>query len=271
MKTPKIASTTRGDQFNIDTRLIEIVEGFNVRQEFDKEEMKSLTDSIRENGVRVPILVKKHRGEERYTLVNGERRVRACLWLLEQEGLVIRVPATKFDGNDVDAIVDNLITNDGVPLSLLEQAEAVMRLVKHNLTDKEIAQKTSRSLSVISNLKMLNEAPQKIKKMIAEQAISSTLVMSIMRENKKDMQVGFDAIEKAVQNLPISGKTRVTSQTIQRQEGKVNSMSELRHFMASFEDDQSRIITSKQDLFDFCRKLVRNELTFSQIEASFLN
>jgi ParB family chromosome partitioning protein len=51
--------------------------GMQVREIFDKEELKELSDNIKEMGVIQPILVVE-RARGRYEIVAGERRWKAC-------------------------------------------------------------------------------------------------------------------------------------------------------------------------------------------------
>ena len=70
-------STKRTDLFLIDPRNIVVVAGFNVRIDFDLEELK---EQIKDKGVMNPITVIPFRdesGAEKYKLVDGERRYRA--------------------------------------------------------------------------------------------------------------------------------------------------------------------------------------------------
>lgn len=74
-------ATKRTDIFLIDPRNIVVMEGFNVRIDFDLEELK---EQIKVAGELNPITVipfKDEEGNEKYKLVDGERRYRATCWL----------------------------------------------------------------------------------------------------------------------------------------------------------------------------------------------
>lgn len=64
----------------------------NPRQLFDPEPLRELKESIREHGVLVPITVFQIPGQEKYAILDGERRYRCCVEL-EEEGKEILVPA----------------------------------------------------------------------------------------------------------------------------------------------------------------------------------
>ena len=66
--------TKRTDIYNIDPRNVVVMDGFNVRRDFDLDELK---EQIKSKGVLNPISVipyKDKDGNEKYKLVDGERR-----------------------------------------------------------------------------------------------------------------------------------------------------------------------------------------------------
>ena len=68
----------------------------NPRRLFDPEPLKSLKASIRQHGVLVPLTVYRLPGQDKYAIVDGERRYRCCSELAE-EGLEIEIPANVVD------------------------------------------------------------------------------------------------------------------------------------------------------------------------------
>jgi ParB/RepB/Spo0J family partition protein len=68
----------------------------NPRKLFDPEPLRELKESIREHGVLVPITVYRPKGQQKYSILDGERRHRCCVEL-EAEGLDIRLPANVVD------------------------------------------------------------------------------------------------------------------------------------------------------------------------------
>ena len=64
----------------------------NPRRLFDPEPLRELKESIRTHGVLVPITVYKLPGQDKYGIVDGERRFKSCAEL-QQEGVHIQIPA----------------------------------------------------------------------------------------------------------------------------------------------------------------------------------
>jgi hypothetical protein len=92
-KTGGIKSIAEGrsDVFQINPYLIEVEEGFNARS-FDSPDVRAhidgLATSIKENGVRNPLRIRKK--GDKFTLVDGECRLRATFLAIESYGAEIR-------------------------------------------------------------------------------------------------------------------------------------------------------------------------------------
>ncbi len=64
----------------------------NPRRLFDPEPLKDLKDNIRIHGVLVPITVYQLKGQDKYRILDGERRHKCCVEL-EAEGISLKIPA----------------------------------------------------------------------------------------------------------------------------------------------------------------------------------
>lgn len=117
------------------------------RLEFDEMALSGLADSIRENGVLQPILVRKL-GEHQYELISGERRLRASKMAgLESIPAIIQDATSRQSA--VFAILENIQRKD---LNLFEEAAALHALiVEWGVTQEEAAQKLGMAQSTIAN------------------------------------------------------------------------------------------------------------------------
>jgi ParB family chromosome partitioning protein len=125
------------------------------RRSFDEATLQGLADSIAENGVLQPVLVRPLRGGT-YELVAGERRWRAA----RLAGLD-RVPALVRARDDAAtlelALVENMARED---LNPIEEARACAALVEElGLTREEVGRKVGRSRVAVSNLLRLLDLP----------------------------------------------------------------------------------------------------------------
>lgn len=263
METQTVERPTRKDVFYINPKEIRIEESFNVRKDYG--DIDSLAQSIQENGVRVPI--RGYKKDGLYYITDGHRRF-AAVQKLMQQGIELKVPFLS-DGREStkeQRVIDMLICNDGKRLNPIEESEAVIRLSNYGYSDNEISSKTGLSLSYVSNLKQLDTLPKKIKNMISDNVITSTLAMEILRENK-DFDKAIEVIETAVSNNAAvsSTKTKITKKDVLKSVGKSNSYSELRK---TFNKAAKKGLTPRQDkidLYNFAKKIHDGDYSLESI------
>jgi ParB family transcriptional regulator, chromosome partitioning protein len=126
------------------------------RMVFDEEALAELVTSIQEVGLLQPVVVRQL-AAERYELIMGERRLRAC-----REAGLERVPAIVRATDDEKLLLDALLENlHRAQLNPLEEAAAYDQLLKDfNCTHDELADRIGRSRPQVSNtLRLLNLSP----------------------------------------------------------------------------------------------------------------
>ena len=124
------------------------------RTEMHDEELNELANSIREHGILMPLIVTQNPESDRYTLIAGERRLRAAqLADLEMVPVIVR-RATDEERLEL-ALIENLQRSD---LNPLEAADAYNQLSQtFKLSHEEIAQQVGKSRAAITNtLRLLN-------------------------------------------------------------------------------------------------------------------
>jgi ParB family chromosome partitioning protein len=144
---------------------------FQPRSDFNADELESLAESIRVQGVLQPILVRSHPTEsERYQIVAGERRFRAAM----QAGLT-EIPAILRDMDDSDAAVIALVENlQRQDLNAVEEAEGYQRLlVDFGLTHESLGLAVSKSRSHIGNTIRLLRLPEPVLRDVRSGSLSS--------------------------------------------------------------------------------------------------
>lgn len=270
----------RTDLFKLDPRSINVVEGFNVRQDYGN--MDALVESIRENGVRVPVKGYKKDGE--FFLTDGHRRLQAAI-LLVGEGVEIRIPfVTEKSPSETDRLLDMFLCNDGKSLNAIEQADLVSRLSKLGLENKEIAQKIGVSVVTINNMMTTSKLPASLKKKIAAKEITATLVLNMIR-SKKDLTV--DNIEQHIDNIlhpeaekvtyigetndvAPSAPTKITAKTLKQATNTENSIGHFKKLIRKMEDlDNGLVITENKEMFDFVYEMVNGKYNYDQLLAKF--
>src|SRR6185312_3214012 len=138
------------------------------RRDFDADALKALADSLGEQGVLQPVLVRPRAGGT-YELVAGERRWRAA----RLAGLA-QIPAIVREREDAAALeaalVENMARED---LNPIEEARACAALVEElGLTRKEIGRRVGRSRVAVSNLVRLLDLPDEVISLLQDGTLS---------------------------------------------------------------------------------------------------
>ncbi len=131
------------------------------RRTFDDAELAELADSIRQNGILQPLLV-RDRGDY-YEIVAGERRYQAARAAgLDEVPVIIRDVS---DDNVFKlALIENLQRSD---LSPLEEANGYRQLImEKGLTQEELARILSKSRSTITNTLRLLDLPDEVQELV---------------------------------------------------------------------------------------------------------
>tara|TARA_Y100000780_G_scaffold232577_1_gene267108 strand:- start:26816 stop:28123 length:1308 start_codon:yes stop_codon:yes gene_type:complete len=130
---------------------------FQPRQYFDKEKVEELSQSIREQGILQPIVVRKTK-DQKLEIISGERR-----WRAAQMAKLHEVPVIIKDVDDQNSLELALIENiQRANLNPLEEAEAYQRLAdEFSLTQEQIAKKVGKNRASVANtLRLLGLSPE---------------------------------------------------------------------------------------------------------------
>lgn len=163
------------------------------RKQFDSEALAALADSIAENGILQPLLLRSV-DDGFYQIIAGERRWRAA----KMAGLT-EVPAVITEADDKKAFEFALIENiQRENLNAIEEASAIRELmVEYGLTQEEVARRVSRSRSAVSNSIRLLDLPDNVMKMVADDEISSGHARTLLGlKNKDDIKRAADIVVK---------------------------------------------------------------------------
>jgi ParB family chromosome partitioning protein len=172
-----------GDFFYCDIELIR-PNRYQPRQRFAEDELKDLANSIKEQGILQPILVRKD--GDSYELIAGERRLRAAkLAGLAQVPVVIKKIS---DSKLLEiSIVENIQREN---LNPIEEAEAYHRLiVEFDLTQDQAANRVGKSRSALANFLRLRQLPEPIKDSIADCSLSMGHARALLGVNTAAQQL----------------------------------------------------------------------------------
>lgn len=212
----KTNATKRTDIFLIDPRNIVVMDNFNVRRDFDLDELK---EQIKAKGVLNPITVipfKDEGGVERYKLVDGERRYRATMLAIQEGADIPFVKALKTpkDASQEDLCIEQMMRNEGKRFSEIECGIMFKRFKEEfGYTQAEIAEKFRKSPAFISKCLSLMDLPQEIQDRIIANQISSKAARDIV-SNYETEQEQVKATKDAVKIARDQGKKTATNKEI---------------------------------------------------------
>lgn len=181
------------------------------RSRFPEENLNELAQSIKNNGIIQPIIVRTKNG--RYEIIAGERR-----WRAAQRAGLQKVPVVVKEVSDDKLLELALIENiQRQELNAVEEAKAYRKLVDTiGLTQEMIAERVGKNRTVITTYLRLLKLPAEIQKLIEEEKISAghgrALLMTDDTDAQKrianmivEMSLSVREAEKAVKRIKRGG------------------------------------------------------------------
>ncbi len=170
---------------------------YQPRQNWNEEQLRELANSIKENGIIQPIIVR--RKGSRFEIVAGERRLRAA----EMAG-IDRIPAMVRATEDSEmlalALVENIHRAD---LNPIERAKAYKNFMEtFGLTQEQAAQKLGQDRSVVANYIRLLNLPAEVKQMLIDGSLD-------MGHARAILALPTDDLRKRLANRALAGRLSV--------------------------------------------------------------
>jgi len=172
---------------------IELEKDFNPRKFYDDIYIKKLADSITETGLQTPITVRPC--EDHYLVVAGHCRVKAC-----RLAGVTEIPCVIKDLTDKQAfyasVAENTARKEMDPIS---EALAFQKMVKWNLSLKQISQKVGVGISTVRDRLALLTLSTEIQQLIIDSKlpIGHALVLANYKLKPENQLKALDKIVKA--------------------------------------------------------------------------
>ena len=165
---------------------------FQPRKNFNKDSLAELTNSIKEQGVIQPIIVRPSASlDGKYEIIAGERR-----WLASQNAGLHELPAVILNVDDVKslefAIVENVQRQD---LNPIEEARGYQRLVDDfSYNQDKLSKFIGKSRSYIANSLRLLSLPDEVLSMVEQENLSAGHARSLIGLNNS-----IDIAKKIIQ------------------------------------------------------------------------
>lgn len=177
----------RRDAIMMDPKIIVIEKGHNPRDyrlKENRDHLDELKASIRERGVLQPLLVRYDAQEQCGILVDGECRLRAVLELIAEKHPIEAIPTLQVQGgNETERLVLAITANTGKPLSKWEIGSAFKRLASFGWDTPKIAKELGFQERFVSEAIELTDAPEEVKHLLSEGAVTPSLVQYHMRKS----------------------------------------------------------------------------------------
>lgn len=158
---------------------------YQPRKQFKSEDMLSLADSIKENGVLQPLICRQINNSDYFEVVAGERRLRASI-LANLQTVPCVVIDCDYESSAVYSILENIQRSD---LDFFEEAQAISQLMNHfGLTQEQISKKLGKSQSSLSNKLRLLRLPVDVRYFIEKEGLTERHARALLRlETEKQM------------------------------------------------------------------------------------
>tara|TARA_B100000287_G_scaffold96976_1_gene89002 strand:- start:289 stop:1143 length:855 start_codon:yes stop_codon:yes gene_type:complete len=156
------------------------------RKVFDKDELMSLSSSIKNQGIIQPVILKSNQKiKNQYFIIAGERRWRAC-----QLAKIHEIPAVIRDDIDDEKVAElSLVENiQRSELNPIEEAEGYQSLLNnYNYTQEDISKAVGKSRSYIGNIIRLLSLSDMAKELLLQKKLSIGQVRPLIGHKDADL------------------------------------------------------------------------------------
>ncbi|WFA08307.1 ParB/RepB/Spo0J family partition protein [Tissierella sp. Yu-01] len=212
------------------------------RQYFDDNALKELAESIKENGVIQPIIVRKV--DESYQIVAGERR-----WRASKSAGLKEIPAIIRSFDEEEAAKISLIENvQRENLNPIEEAIAYKKLMDdYSLTHEELGQAVGKSRAYVSNSMRLLNLDEKVVEYIKDGKLTSGHGKVLLGIKDSDEQL--DTAERIINlNLNVRDTEAEVKKTKKKSKIKTKRKSNKDPYLIDLEDNLMRSLGTKVNL-----------------------
>ncbi|MBR6391688.1 MAG: ParB/RepB/Spo0J family partition protein [Eubacterium sp.] len=204
---------------------------YQPRRRFESEDMLSLADSIKENGVLQPLLIRRINNSDYFEVIAGERRLRASILA----GLE-KVPCIEVDCGYEESAVFSILENiQRCDLSFFEEAAAIGQLIDHfGMTQSECAKRLGKSQSALSNKLRLLKLPVDVRYFIEKEGLTERHARALLKlESEKDIWAALNIIKEKRLNVEQTEKLieSLTDNTVKPKRNTVKIFRDVRIFI----------------------------------------
>ncbi len=172
---------------------------YQPRKQFKSEDLLSLADSIKENGVLQPLLARRINNSDYFEIIAGERRLRASI-LANMQTVPCLVVDCDYEESAIYSILENIQRAD---LSFFEEAQAIAHMQSHfNLTQEQISKRLGKSQSALSNKLRILRLPIDVRYFIEKENLTERHARALLKcENEKQMWTVLNTVKDRQLNV----------------------------------------------------------------------
>ena len=208
---------------------------YQPRKDFPEERIKELAQSIKENGLIQPIIVRQS-PVIGYEILAGERRYRASILAGLSE-----VPVIVKNLSDQDMMLHSIIENlQREDLNPVEEAKSYQSLIDKGFTHAEIAEKMGKSRPYITNLVRLLSLPDDILTEVENGRLSQAHARLLIQLSNQEQKKLLGRIQS--EDLSVRQVERLL------QEKKKKTLKEKDHFIKEEEESLKKILGLDVDI-----------------------
>lgn len=192
-KIDRVAASQKSDlEQELDINLL-VPNPHQPRKIFKEEEIESLANSIKENGLMSPVIVRK--SGDHYEIIAGERRCRA----MRKLGY-LKVPVIVREANQDQMITLSLIENiQREDLNPIEKGHAFKHMMeKLEITQERLAEKIGKERSTIANFIRLTTLPSEVQDAVSHETLSMGHARALLglKEPSDQKELAKEILEK---------------------------------------------------------------------------
>ena len=208
-KKIKNQNTKRADIYKINPLDIIVPQGFNSRVNYG--DIDELAAQIKEAGVLNPMTVQvtiDDNGNEKYNLIDGERRYRAVMQLINNGEKIDHVPCFIIPANlpKDELYVQQAMRNEGKNFSEYEWAILANKMrTECGITNmSEIARRLGKNVVLVFNWLQLLELPEDFQELLRTNQMKASVLRQIIQANGGD----YDKARKDIEKLKETATTK---------------------------------------------------------------
>ncbi len=213
---------------------------FQPRQQFPEAELEELCQSIKQQGILQPLLVREE--NDGFQLIAGERRLRAA----KKAGLT-QVPVIVKRISDSKLLELSIVENiQRANFNPIEESEAYHRLItEFHLTQDEAATRVGKSRSAVANFLRLRQLPEAIRSSIQEGTITMGHARALLGAPNSTLQLAAwrSVIKKGLSVRETEDLVRALNDA--KKKPKVGRKSAEDHYLLTLAEDLSRHFGTK--------------------------